>query len=188
LTIIHAQDLEGERWRGKTHIKSPFSVKTTWSGLLFSKGGKEKMKENPSKVMEGKMLIESSKKYFLRKVSLKKITAILSTFVVIMSFLVTPCLRANEPKHKDKLQACEGDIKHQRTVKQKYEGSKIKNLIEKEPQLVWQKDFGTKILRFKLHKEIDATDFPILAVETEDALIIFDKKGNEKIKRQIPRL
>ena len=58
----------------------------------------------------------------------------------------------------------------------------------KEPELIWQRDFGVKIHRFKLHRIINATDFPIMSVETEDELIIFDKKGNEIIRRQIPRL
>lgn len=58
----------------------------------------------------------------------------------------------------------------------------------KEPALIWQRDFGVKIHRFKLHRIINATDFPIMSVETEDELIIFDKKGNEIIRRQIPRL
>jgi hypothetical protein len=57
---------------------------------------------------------------------------------------------------------------------------------QKEPDLIWQKDFGSDIRRFKLHRDVGPEDFPVMAVETEDALIVFDREGNEITKRRKP--
>jgi hypothetical protein len=186
--IIRAQGSQtGGAVEREHKSKAHFRSKRLEAGFCAFKGGKRKMNEKPSKAEEKKMLFEYSKKYLLKKAILKKMAVILPT-LLITGYLFTHCLKAKELNHENKAQAHQEDIKYQKIVKEKYEESKIKNQTEKEPQLVWKKEFGTKIFRFELHKEIDATDFPILAIATKDALIISDKKGNEKIRRPIPML
>ena len=60
------------------------------------------------------------------------------------------------------------------------------NVIKEEPELIWQKDFGEEIRQTKFHKTIGPSDFPIMAVETDNNFFVFDRKGND-LKRAIPK-
>jgi hypothetical protein len=95
---------------------------------------------------------------------------------ITIAALTLSCQKAEEPKEK----------KSPQVEKQAIAPSDPEAVVK--PELIWQKDFGTKVLRFMLHKEVGSDEFPIMAVELENELIVFDKKRNEITRRSIPIL
>lgn len=120
----------------------------------------------------------------------KVITILFASVLISFLFLSIFCKGIEGLGGGNKLEGRKEDIKQNEVANQTQRegGVKKQNLIKEEPELIWQKDFGEKIRQAKLHKTIDVSDFPVMAVETENNLFIFDKKENEKIKRPIPML
>src|SRR3990172_376910 len=107
--------------------------------------------------------------------------------VVFSLFIVVSCQMIKEPAGKEEAQIQKEAEQRPSEIQPQQKQSSTKPET-KEPQLIWQKDFGAEIRRFQMYKTIDPTDFPVMAVETKDELIIFYKKRNETIRRQKPRL
>ena len=65
---------------------------------------------------------------------------------------------------------------------------KISTEEPRKTQLIWQKKFNASVISFKMRKLIKEKEFPLLAVETENELIVFDRDGKEYLRRKIPVL
>ncbi len=121
---------------------------------------------------------------------MKKVTTVLFVLVLI-SFLFLSAFGTGVEgfRGKNKLERTKEHIEEKKVAEQTQTESGIKKQKTKEePELIWQKEFGEEIRKTKLQKLIGPSQFPIMAVETENNLFFFDKKGNKNITRSIPRL